>query len=160
MNRSLAHALLVTGASVWCALLVLAPLLASAGYSDASNFLYRLFSGVCHQFDDRSIHLFGYKLAVCSRCSAIYFGFLLGAIAWQKLRFRSRPILWAFAAAPMFIDVALDVIGVHPSTLSSRITTGSAFGVIAALILVPLIHEGLAEFFTIMRGFVHERQTR
>ena len=61
------------GATIWCLLIVAAPLLRSPA-------LYLLFSRICHQQTARSWHIFGEPFAACIRCTSIYLGFLFGAL--------------------------------------------------------------------------------
>lgn len=51
------------------------------GMKDAAGLVYLFFKPICHQIDSRSFHIYGVKLAVCSRCSLIYLGVLFGALA-------------------------------------------------------------------------------
>ena len=80
----LTYAVILSGAAAWCALLLVAPAAASvpANLRRLGALLYGLFSPLCHQIDARSFHLCGEPLAVCGRCSAIYFGFLSGTIIY------------------------------------------------------------------------------
>jgi uncharacterized membrane protein len=140
MKRTTSYTILLVGTFAWCSLVMLAPLAASE-HSPISRFIYNIFFTLCHQYDSRSLHLFGYKLAVCARCFAIYTGFFVGVlgspIISHKLRI-SALWIWLIAILPMFVDVALDTVGLHVSTTVTRLVTGGWFGIIAALILVPL----------------------
>ena len=147
-----AYRLLLSATMMWCLLLLAPPLLSFV--EDSTHFysqsVYHFFSPVCHQFDERSFHLFGMKLAVCSRCSGIYFGFFLGVLYYP---FRARKqilrtsVMWAIGILPMLADVLLDISGLHESTLVTRLCTGLLFGIIASLILTPMFLEGVAQVF-------------
>ncbi|MBI5020023.1 MAG: DUF2085 domain-containing protein [Ignavibacteriales bacterium] len=133
---------------IWCLLLTGPPVTASIVGSDNSvvKILYRFYSPICHQFDSHSIHIFGYKFAVCARCSSIYFGFFIGGVALlfiKRYHVRSNIKLWMIAALPMIIDVAFDMIGIHSATLLSRVYTGFLFGIAAAIILIPNLHDAI-----------------
>src|SRR3974377_1510416 len=79
----LTYAAIVAGAALWCALILLDPAaLLFPRLAPLRAVLYAFFSPLCHQIDSRSIHLLGAPLAVCGRCSSIYFAFLLGTIAY------------------------------------------------------------------------------
>ncbi len=86
-------------------------------------------------------------MGVCERCSGIYFGFLAGVLLSRlvrKLTAASPRILWGAAVAPMLIDVAADISGIHASTAALRLFSGGFFGIAAALILTPLLVEALS----------------
>ncbi|HLX12011.1 MAG TPA: DUF2085 domain-containing protein [Bacteroidota bacterium] len=132
---------------IWCAAILAAPLLASVG-SGSGNVVYRFFSTICHQFDERSLHLFGFKLAVCARCSGIYFGFLVGAIIFpiSPKSFSAHGRFWLIVSVtPMSLDVLLSVAGIHGANIATRLTSGLFFGIISALVLMPSMIDGLVE---------------
>jgi uncharacterized membrane protein len=93
---------------------LLAPYLASVGAYWPSRMIYLFYRLTCHQRPERSLFLFGHKMAICARCTAIYTSFWgLGllysvwkATPWgRRHRPRSLPIKWlAVLAVPMFID--------------------------------------------------------
>lgn len=112
----------------------------------AASAIYLFFSPMCHQWESHSFHFFGEKFPVCIRCSAIYFGFFLGIIAYPSLgrrierRFTARGIL-AAAAAGMIVDVAFSMTGVSESSTLTRVVTGGTFGILTAFVLTPLLGE-------------------
>jgi uncharacterized membrane protein len=143
-------------ALIWCLALLLPPAVASLEQppKPVSGEIYHFFSPICHQADARSLHLFGYKLAVCGRCFGAYAGFFAGILLWplvgrerRVLRGRARWVLWAIAVLPMLADVALGLAGVHERTLATRVATGSFFGLIAALVLAPLLEQAIEQLF-------------
>src|SRR5688572_10524064 len=71
---------------VWVGLIVAAPVLLGEGYSGASSPIYTFFSYICHQMSDRSLHLDGHPLAVCSRCFGVYAGLLAGLLVYPLWR--------------------------------------------------------------------------
>ena len=133
--------------SFWCALIVSAPLgRVFLGDSNAwSANVYSFFSLICHQIDERSFHLLGYKFAVCIRCFSIYAGFLV-SLTIQLLRGRvplriPNPKFIIAAVLPMVLDVLLDTLGIKASTPFSRALTGAIFGAAApTFILPPLVN--------------------
>ncbi|HZY10883.1 MAG TPA: DUF2085 domain-containing protein [Bacteroidota bacterium] len=167
MKRSSPYIIIVSIIAFWCLLLILPSLLAVLGgpVSGMSEQLYRSFSKICHQYDSRSLHLFGYKLAVCARCSAIYFGFFIGVLLSPLLKrdqFSHARYWWVLAILPMVIDVLLDFFGISQSNTSTRLSTGGFFGVLAALILTPIIEEVLNTFtnrFQLFKGVQYESKT-
>lgn len=160
MNPVRIRVFLFACAAAWCSMIVAAPLLAHAGgpYATVARGLYAFFSGICHQLDNRSLHLFGFKLAVCARCAAVYLSFFL-AIMFNPVPSRpfrrivsgnERRFLIA-GAMPMLLDVALAVTGIHHSTAVTRVVTGFLFGASASLILIPQLQDGLAEIILTFR---------
>lgn len=152
MKLSILYICLLFIVAVWVLMLFIPPLIAynEAPSTDLSRYFYKPFSMICHQYESRSFHIFGYKLAVCARCTGIYFGFLIGMI-WiifilLKLKY-SATTLWIIALCPMMIDILLDSLGIHHATLISRFITGFIFGFFGGIILTPLIMEACIESF-------------
>src|SRR6266404_5400478 len=105
--RSPVYFAIVAAVFLWCAALVTIPVARAAGVSAAGRG-YDFFSHICHQEDSRSLHVAGYPMAVCARCSAIYFAFFLGVLLSPFLsrRMRFGPVwLWMIAIIPMLLDV-------------------------------------------------------
>jgi uncharacterized membrane protein len=109
------------------ALLPLLPVLAAAWPSLAP--VERLFGAWfelhCERDVARTLRLAGVPLAVCARCSGIYFGLGLGALVrWPRL---SAPALrgWVFGASALMVaDVALEHVGLHGAWAALRVLTG------------------------------------
>jgi uncharacterized membrane protein len=144
------YILLLVGAALWCATLVVAPLLVTfPGVPGAAGRLfYSFFHPICHQLSDRSFHLFGEPLAVCSRCASIYFAFLAGTLLYPAVFDLRRPVFphRAFllaAVLPMVIDICAGVFGVHEVTNTTRLFTGVVFGLVAPFYIVPAAIEAL-----------------
>jgi uncharacterized membrane protein len=150
----LTYAVILSGAAAWCGLIVLAPAAASsAGFVPLGGILYAFFSPLCHQIDARSFHLFGWPLAVCGRCSAVYFGFLFGAIAYPfagRLFRGARPgrAFLIVAVAPMVLDVMLEAAGLYESSNALRAVTGGWFGVLLPFLIIPGAAEGISQLLT------------
>jgi uncharacterized membrane protein len=136
-NPRTIHTLILASTLAWCGAIVLAPLL--GGPADPiSRGIYAFFHLICHQIDDRSLHLAGHPLAVCSRCSAIYFAFLAGVILFPFVRLSgSTRRLLILAAVPMVVDVAVGMLGLYEPSNVLRVASGAVFGVLAALIILP-----------------------
>jgi uncharacterized membrane protein len=129
-------------AALFVALIVGAPLLKAGGFEAAAEAAYGAFALACHQMDERSFHLLGFKLAVCARCLGLYVGVLLGALLYPLARPLARRDLpargWLIAAAvPTSVDFALGVTGLWANTHASRFLTASLLGVVVAFYLVP-----------------------
>lgn len=139
---------------LWCAAIVLAPAFAAwqAAPSWVSSLLYRFFDPVCHQIDARSFHLFGFPLAVCSRCSSIYLAFLAGTLLYPLVYDLQHPamparILLLIAFVPMVFDAAAGFVGLYESSFLLRTLTGALFGVVFPLFIIPAAIEGAGQLF-------------
>jgi uncharacterized membrane protein len=162
--RSPAYFTIAAGVFLWCAAIVTVPLAGAAGIHSVDGG-YAFFSHVCHQFDSRTLHIAGYPMAVCARCSAIYLGFFIGVLLSPTLSRRLRLApgwSWAIAVVPMLFDVGADTLGIHPSDFLTRLSSGGFFGVIAALILTPLLVMTCSHMYNHSRNFLkasHEHKT-
>ncbi len=130
--------------SLWCSLIVAAPLLrsATASHSTTSGFLYKVFGTVCHQIDERSFHVAGEKLGVCARCASLYFGFWLSLLLIPfapRNRDQAVPPIAVLAVPLLFMgaDVFLTIVGIHESTILTRTLTGGALGIVLPWFIVP-----------------------
>jgi uncharacterized membrane protein len=109
------------------ALLPLLPLLtkfvpASAPLERAANVWFDLH---CQRDPARTLSLVGVPLAVCARCSGIYFGFGAGALLRLPWLTPRALRLWVLAAAAfMLLDVALEARGLHAPWPARRVLTG------------------------------------
>lgn len=134
---------------LWCVGFVAAPVLRSLG-APLSSFLYSLFGEVCHQFPDRSLHVAGEPFAVCIRCSAIYFSVFASlsvSLFAARFRFDTCPPAWILVVAviPMFIDVVLNLTGIHASSVWTRAFSGAAAGLVIPFFLMPPLMEAIQQ---------------
>ncbi|HCA81378.1 MAG TPA: hypothetical protein DEP53_16740 [Bacteroidetes bacterium] len=135
--------------AAWCGGILLAPAL-SGSMPGVSSALYACYEPICHQIDARSFHSDGGKLAVCARCSSIYFTFLLALIAYPLFRRLSEQSLpsrfWIVVAiGPMVVDVTLNFLGLHGSTLLTRAVSGGLFGLIVPWYIIPVLVEAVSQ---------------
>lgn len=148
---------------IWCSLIILTPVLASIqGFPESvSTVLYIFFSNICHQIDDRSYHILGHALGVCSRCSFIYFAFLLGVILYpfiHKLDNVRMPAIWVIITAVILMvgDALLDIFDLFNNTFITRSITGFILGVVLPFYLIP----GFTIFsYEIQSYFKYKNQT-
>ncbi|MEN3038837.1 MAG: DUF2085 domain-containing protein [Candidatus Kryptonium sp.] len=119
--------------------LVISPVVfENVGLSKFSEIVYRFFSPLCHQDDLRSFHINGIKLAVCSRCSLIYLGALIGVLISpflnrKDLSERSNFLL-VLALIPSAIEFLFEkVVGVN--VLGVKIWVSLWLGGVAGAIL-------------------------
>ena len=131
---------------IWIGFIIAAPLLYSAGMSAASSPIYTFFSYICHQIPERSLHIAGHQLAVCSRCFGVYMGLLVGMLAyplWRRVdEIEPIPRIWLFLAlVPIGVDWSLTVFGIWENTHTSRFITGLILGFACSTFIVPAIVE-------------------
>ncbi|HKP84374.1 MAG TPA: DUF2085 domain-containing protein [Pyrinomonadaceae bacterium] len=128
--------------TVLVALVVVAPLAAAGGHGELAQVIYRAFAVLCHQRPDRSYFIDGHKLAVCSRCTGLYAGFVFTLLLYplvRSLRTTTTPSpSWLLmAAVPMGIDFSLTFLGIWENTHTSRLLTGVLLGSVAVFYVVP-----------------------
>jgi len=145
---------------IWLMLIFLAPLFTALGgvFEKISHFIYMFFSKVCHQNEDRSFHLFGYILGVCSRCVWIYLGFFIGT-SFYPLKYKMNNIglpslLYLFVAVViLLLDVMFDTIGIFHNNFFSRSVTGFLLGFVLPFYVIP----GFVKFFDEVHSFVRNK---
>ena len=128
----------LVSAVVWAVCLPLTAFAASR--TDAASFVYAFAVAtysvghlICHQLPARSFHLWGASLPVCARCTGIYLGASLAAVALTVARRRSSG---GHARARIVLIVALVPTA---ATLVFEWTTGVApANWIRALAGIPL----------------------
>ena len=125
-----------------CSLIIAAPIALAGGRQTVAYNIYLPFSYLCHQIPARSFHLAEHPFAVCSRCTGIYSGFLLGVIVYPLIKsFRSTTTparKWLFlAAVPLAIDFFLEFLGIWHNTHSSRFFTGALLGTVVVFYVLP-----------------------
>jgi uncharacterized membrane protein len=127
---------------LFVSLIVVAPLALANGDNSAAFLLYEMFRRVCHQIPERGFYLEGHPLAVCARCTGIYFGFAAGVLLYPLVRSLRRGDAPArrwllIALAPALLDFALGVFHVWENTHLSRALTGALLGAVAAFYVMP-----------------------
>jgi uncharacterized membrane protein len=123
-------------------LILAAPLLIANGHAALGLAIYEAFGKLCHQLPERSLHLEGHKLAVCSRCTGLYAGFALSVLLYPLARSLKRVDtprrIWLFVAAlPIAVDWSLGFFGLWANTHLSRFMTGALFSAVAAVYILP-----------------------
>lgn len=79
----------------------------------------------CERDPARSLSWGGTALAVCARCSGIYFGLGLGALLRRPQLSAARFRAWLIVAALlMLLDVASERLGLHGASSLVRLGTG------------------------------------
>lgn len=131
---------------IWLTLIVLPPLLLSLGVVTISSPIYSFFSYICHQIPERSLHLAGHQMAVCSRCFGVYFGLFAGTLAYPLVRrideIEPLPRFWLLLSlVPITIDWSLTIFGIWENTHVSRFLTGAVLGGACAMFIMPALVE-------------------
>jgi uncharacterized membrane protein len=119
-----------------------APLLQAQGHTAFASAINNAFSYLCHQLPERSFHLAGNQLAVCSRCTGLYAGFAFATLAlpllWSLKRTDTPHVIWLLlSAVPLTVDFGLTYFEIWENNHFTRVTTGALFGAVAALYVVP-----------------------
>ena len=119
-----------------------APLALANGHATLAGDIYKAFSFLCHQLPDRSFHIEGHQFAVCSRCTGLYVGFALTALAYpliRPLRATTTPaLIWLIlAAVPLLIDFSLGYFNIWANTHASRFLTGALLSSVAVFYIIP-----------------------
>ena len=127
---------------MFVSLVIIAPMARARGFDFSSLLIYEAFGRVCNQIPARSFYLEGHPLAVCARCTGIYFGFAASVLLYPLVRSLESVIAparkWLLvAAAPTALDFALDFFGLWKNTHLSRSLTGALLGAIVAFYVVP-----------------------
>ena len=132
---------------LWLIAIFLAPFLKSFSQT-GSDFLYSVFSSVCHQISERSFFVFGFPLAVCTRCLGIYMGCLLGMSLYPIIHGFSSPQvpkvrIFILFTSPIALDTLGNFFSLWNTTPWLRFTIGFIWGVILPFYFVS----GLSEAF-------------
>jgi uncharacterized membrane protein len=123
-------------------LIIAAPLLMANGHDRLGLAIYEAFGRLCHQLPERSLHLEGHKLAVCSRCTGLYAGFALSVLLYPLARSLKRVdtprrIWLLLAVLPIGVDWSVGFFGLWANTHLSRFMTGALFSAVAAFYILP-----------------------
>jgi uncharacterized membrane protein len=143
------------------AAIVTAPLAQAYGHPSVAATIYKAFSFVCHQIPERSFHLAGHQFGVCSRCTGLYAGFAVAALAYpliRPLKTTATPARrWLLlAAVPLVIDFGLGYFSIWQNNHLSRFTTGALLGSVAVFYIMP----GLIELSSNVRGRLLRRRSK
>jgi uncharacterized membrane protein len=82
----------------------LAAIFASLGLWALADPIYTAYAFQCHQLPERAATIFGYEVAQCIRCSALYGGMFLFGLAFGLARDRKVPWLqWLLRPLPWYL---------------------------------------------------------
>ena len=92
----------------------------------------------CHQIESRSFKIKGWQFPICSRCTGILFGQILGVIMYI-LRFRIPIYISAIFLLIMFLDWFIQYKKIKESTNFRRFITGTLAGIAQVAIFLEII---------------------
>ena len=141
------YLLTLSGILIWIGTVIVSPYLKSQS-SRLNILLYAIFSPICHQIPSRCFYLFGYPLAVCTRCLGIYTGFLLGTILFPLVNGFSKISLpqtrtFLFLSFPIVTDTLGNFFSIWMTSNWIRFFLGLVFGIILPFYFIS----GLADCF-------------
>jgi uncharacterized membrane protein len=114
------------------ALIFAAPIAQASGHTALASAIYSAFSFVCHQIPERSLHLAGHKFGVCSRCTGLYSGLALAALAvsagaiLKTNRTRRDCFGCSWRPMPLAVDFSLGYFNIWHNNHLSRFVTGAS----------------------------------
>ncbi len=98
-------------------------------------------NGNCHQHASRSFFLNDNQMPFCARCTAIFFGIVIGVAILMFLAIELN-ILWLIVGMiPMGIDGTVQLLTDYESTNLLRFITGTTAGMVAGLAIGFIIAE-------------------
>lgn len=129
---------------------ILAPIFAHFGLTPISRAIYLVYSYSCHQLAHRSLHIYDYQCAWCTRDTFIWGGILLATFLVSRLDIKQFRIYWLI---PFTIPIALDGgiqtiatffglsggVDFYTSTNFTRAITGGIFGLGMGMFLATMI---------------------
>jgi uncharacterized membrane protein len=146
----------------------LSPLARAAGYDRLGRALFLLYAPLCHQRPERSFEFYGYQVAYCHRCTAMYTALLAAGLLFGLLRGRIRPAppwIGGLLLLPMLIDGGThlidDVLGaglrgggdaIGTPNFALRMLTGALFGIMALIALYPRLERDFRNSATLVSG--------
>ena len=92
----------------------------------------------CHQREDRSFQIKGWQFPICSRCTGILTGQLIGLIIYL-VRVRIPIYIDILFLLIMFLDWFIQFKNIKESTNFRRFITGNLAGIAQTSILIKLI---------------------
>ena len=92
----------------------------------------------CHQREDRSFHIKGWQFPICSRCTGILVGQLLGILIYI-FQFRIPIYISCIFLFIMFLDWYIQYKKIKESTNIRRFITGTLAGIAQVAIFIEII---------------------
>lgn len=92
----------------------------------------------CHQREDRSFKIKGWQFPICSRCTGILVGQLLGILIYI-FQFRIPIYISGIFLLIMFLDWYIQYKKIRESTNIRRLITGTLAGIAQVAIFIEII---------------------
>ncbi len=108
------------------------------------NAVYGCGDRLCHQIADRSLFINGNQMPFCSRCTAIWFGFVigLGIMLFFKIQLDEKfLVLILLGIIPLAIDGIGQQLQMWESTNIIRVVTGLLTGTVCGITVGIIIDE-------------------
>lgn len=131
---------------------ILPPFLMEIGLEEVAKPIYLVYSFFCHQIHYRSLHVFDYQFAWCTRDTFIWLGLLVSAISLKYFRIKDIKLyqvtLFVF---PIALDGGVQLIATflgltsesldafYVSTNFTRMLTGGFLGIGLGLWIFPVL---------------------
>lgn len=110
-----------------------------------------LFRVLCHGRVERSLPLFDVPMPICSRCTGIYVGMLIGIALFPLIRWlreRTMRVVALIAITPLGIDGVTQLLGLRESINPLRIATGLIAGLAFGLWILSAVQHPRDPAFT------------
>lgn len=138
----LSYGLILLAVICWVIATIMPAYLQAQGQVIPAFLIRKIFSPICHQMVERSFWFLGYPLAVCARCSGIYFGVLLGTLFYPVIKNYQQSSLpprsyLIVMLLPTTIDFLLGTFHILENTHFSRAFTGVLAGFGLAFYIIP-----------------------
>jgi len=121
---------------------ILPPILHMFGLHGLAAALEWPWAQTCHRLPDRTLHVFGSLMPMCSRCMGLDVGFALGLLIAAP--YRGPKLMWAWiaiAGALLVVEMVTQNRGMHPIWHVTRFATGALLaypiGVAIAAVVLP-----------------------
>ncbi|MBN2066488.1 MAG: DUF2085 domain-containing protein [Candidatus Thermoplasmatota archaeon] len=108
------------------------------------NAIYGCGDRLCHQIAERSLFINGNQMPFCSRCTAIWFGFMigLGIVLLYTIELDEKIlVLILFGIIPLAVDGVGQQLQLWQSTNSIRVATGLLTGTVCGVTIGVIIDE-------------------
>ena len=148
-----------TGASLYAGLPWLSPLAKASGHPLIGEFLFRIYTPLCHQLPERSFFVCGHQVGFCHRCAAMYSSIVVAGLLFGLLRRHIRPTslkIGGLLLLPILIDGLTHMVddlsgldfrggGDAIGTLNFwlRMITGALAGIAVLLAVYPRVERDL-----------------
>lgn len=120
---------------------ILAPYFAASGMIREYKFLNALNSLICHQYPQRCLVLFDYKLGLCARCFSFFCSSLMFSVMFLfvdiNIEKKLRLLIFYSLISPLVVDGITQYFQFRVSTNFIRSITGSMAGIGVSIVLVP-----------------------